>query len=162
MDPLSALSIAASVVQFVDFGTRLLSGTREVYKSASGQTKDIVELSTIVADLSQFSQNIREQFAKVDESRQQKTSTEEILLKTSANCLQTCADIQVAVSKLGKAEPPQSTDLKFAFGHQLGRVHKSFEVSFRNITSSKQIRTWQNRLTEAREQIVVSLLGLLW
>ena len=36
MDPLSALSIAASTVQFVDFGCRLFSNTKELYDSSDG------------------------------------------------------------------------------------------------------------------------------
>jgi hypothetical protein len=36
MDPLTALSVAACVVQFVDYGTKLLSKGRELYKSADG------------------------------------------------------------------------------------------------------------------------------
>ena len=40
MDPLSALSVAASTVQFVDFGCRLFSDTKEIYKSADGARID--------------------------------------------------------------------------------------------------------------------------
>ena len=36
MDPLSALSIAASTVQFVDFGCRLFSDAKELYHSGDG------------------------------------------------------------------------------------------------------------------------------
>jgi len=34
MEPLSALSVAASVVQFLDFGTNLLKGTWRVYSTS--------------------------------------------------------------------------------------------------------------------------------
>ena len=36
MEPLSALSVAAAVVQFVDFGSSLVSKSREIYKSSQG------------------------------------------------------------------------------------------------------------------------------
>lgn len=44
MDPLSALSVAAAVVQFVDYGTRLVSKTRELYKSTQGALTTNIEL----------------------------------------------------------------------------------------------------------------------
>jgi hypothetical protein len=40
MDPLSALSIAASVVQFVDFGLKIVSKTKEIYNSSKGESID--------------------------------------------------------------------------------------------------------------------------
>lgn len=39
MDPLSALSLAACIAQFIDFGLRLVSDAYEIGKSATGTTK---------------------------------------------------------------------------------------------------------------------------
>lgn len=43
MDPFSALTIATSVVQFIDFGCSLVSETRQIYKSLHGATVSQVE-----------------------------------------------------------------------------------------------------------------------
>lgn len=40
MDPLTALSLAAAVAQFVDFGFKVLGNAREVYGSLSGATEE--------------------------------------------------------------------------------------------------------------------------
>ena len=40
MDPLSALSVAASVVQFVDFGRKIVSKTNEIHNSSKGESID--------------------------------------------------------------------------------------------------------------------------
>jgi len=45
MDPFSSLSIAAAVVQFLEFGTKLVSGTCKIYRSQDGSSKEISELS---------------------------------------------------------------------------------------------------------------------
>jgi hypothetical protein len=45
MDPFSSLSIAAAVVQFIDFGARLVAGTLEIYRSEDGHTDDVSELA---------------------------------------------------------------------------------------------------------------------
>ncbi|CAG8948956.1 hypothetical protein HYFRA_00002084 [Hymenoscyphus fraxineus] len=49
MDPLAALSIAGTIVQFVDYGTRLLSNTHELYRSSTGtlEANNLLELVTI-------------------------------------------------------------------------------------------------------------------
>ena len=48
MDPLNALSLAGNVIQFVDFGNKLLGKAGELYRSPSGSlaVHDIVELIT--------------------------------------------------------------------------------------------------------------------
>lgn len=44
VDPFTALSLAASIVQFVDFGTRTASKISELYNSASGLTQNQDEI----------------------------------------------------------------------------------------------------------------------
>jgi hypothetical protein len=51
MDPLSALSVAATIIQFVDFGTKMLSDGIELYKSAQGSLKASEELKLVTGDL---------------------------------------------------------------------------------------------------------------
>jgi hypothetical protein len=51
MDPLTALSVAGTVVQFVDFGSKLLGNTRHLYKSARGSLEATEELKLVTGDL---------------------------------------------------------------------------------------------------------------
>ncbi|KAJ2993520.1 hypothetical protein NUW58_g1815 [Xylaria curta] len=55
MDPLSALSVAAGVIQFVDFAFRLVSGTRAIVKSKSGLTSYANTLDAIARDAAALS-----------------------------------------------------------------------------------------------------------
>ena len=52
MDPLTAFSLAGNIIQFVDFGTRLLSTTRALYRSSVGSLAIDDELELVTADLS--------------------------------------------------------------------------------------------------------------
>ena len=52
MDSLTALSLAGNVVQFVDFGNKLLSQSRELYRSTQGSLAADDELHLVTADLS--------------------------------------------------------------------------------------------------------------
>ena len=60
MEPISALSVAAAVVQFVDFGKHLLSDACEIYRSPSGETTKMVDASTILKDLAFFTARLSE------------------------------------------------------------------------------------------------------
>lgn len=51
LDPLTALSVASSVIQIIDFGCKLVSETQQIYHSASGATKDNVTLREITEDI---------------------------------------------------------------------------------------------------------------
>lgn len=50
MDPLTALSLAGNIIQFVDFGGRLLGGAGEIYHSAEGSLKVHDELELVATD----------------------------------------------------------------------------------------------------------------
>ena len=52
MDPLSALSLAACVVQFLDFGSKLVRETKEI--AERGSTVSVEHLSLITVDLVGF------------------------------------------------------------------------------------------------------------
>ena len=52
LDPLTALSVASSVIQLVDFGCKLVSESQEIYHSASGATRDNVTNREIAEDIS--------------------------------------------------------------------------------------------------------------
>jgi len=51
MDPVSTLSLAAAIVQFVDFGCRVLDKSQEIYKSASGNLAENIETQSVTEQL---------------------------------------------------------------------------------------------------------------
>jgi hypothetical protein len=52
MDPLTAFSLAGTVIQFVDFSSKILEGAYHAYKSTSGQLSANQELRLITVDVS--------------------------------------------------------------------------------------------------------------
>lgn len=51
MDPLTAVSLAGTIVQFVDFSSKLLSAGRELYKSTAGSLTVNDEIELVTSDL---------------------------------------------------------------------------------------------------------------
>jgi hypothetical protein len=66
LDPFTALSVAASVVQFVDFTTRLLSKSNEIRKN--GATVDAAYLEVKTEDLILVSAGLRSRPSNKDAS----------------------------------------------------------------------------------------------
>ena len=60
MDAISALGVAGTVVQFVQFATALVNNVREIPRSASGASLATQELEAIHSTLSQFSKDLRD------------------------------------------------------------------------------------------------------
>lgn len=59
MDALTALSVASSVIAFVDFGSKILSHTEQIYKSHRGILSTVVDVETITKDIDQLTEGLR-------------------------------------------------------------------------------------------------------
>jgi len=51
MDPLTALSLASSVIQIVDFSSKIISKSYQIYGSADGITGDTADIRTVTKHL---------------------------------------------------------------------------------------------------------------
>ena len=58
LEGLAALSFASNIVQFVEFGCRLFSQSKELHRSSSGLLDEAVELDNITRSLSRLSNNL--------------------------------------------------------------------------------------------------------
>lgn len=59
MEPLTALSIASSVVQLVEFGGRLFQLSTQIQRSPSGVADEVIDLQLITSDLHALSERFR-------------------------------------------------------------------------------------------------------
>lgn len=59
MEALTSLSVASSVIQFVDFGSKLLSKSKKLYKSKDGVLSSTIDSERIVLDLNSLLVSLR-------------------------------------------------------------------------------------------------------
>jgi hypothetical protein len=57
MDPITALGLAANVLQFIDFATKLFAVSREIYRS--GESVRSLHLGLIVDDLESVTRKLK-------------------------------------------------------------------------------------------------------
>lgn len=54
MDGLSALSLAANIIQVVDVSAKIIHGAQELYKSASGTSEENRSLESVIREMQQL------------------------------------------------------------------------------------------------------------
>ena len=145
MDPFSAVSLAGNVIQFVEFGSNLISGVADLYTSADGASSTNRELELITRDLIGICTSLnRPRNLKEEE---QMSKVESNLLKLSRSCV-----------KLGKEFVSKLQELK-----SKGRNRKwdSVRQALRAMWKEKDIERYRRRLESYRSEIAFHLLAIL-
>lgn len=142
MAPLSTLSLASAVVQFVDFGSKLLVRGVQLYRSPEGAPLDNIELGSIAEDLRRISAGLRT-------SRSTEHLVEdEIALWDLSNSCQGLADKILATLEDLVARNPRTK-------------WNSVRQAFRSMWKEKEIRALEKRLDNYRSQLTIRLLATL-
>jgi hypothetical protein len=80
MDPLSVISLTSSIVQFVDFGSKLIKGAIEIYSSATSATDENRSLEARIVELRTLSTNLE------SHTNPQQTADESALVHLATEC----------------------------------------------------------------------------
>lgn len=136
LDPITAFGLAANVVQFVHFGSNLLSESIDLYNSAIGATASNIELETVTKD-------IQESIAPLHASVQEFPTT-----SSYCQLLTSCDDVAqkllAAVEKLGVKDGPR-------------RKWRSFAKALLSVWGKEDISRLQERIGTLRDQIVLHI-----
>lgn len=80
MDPLTAISLASSIVQFIDYSTKLIHGAKEIYGSVTGATEENHRLENVTAEMQTLSLKL------LPRQDAQQTEDEQALSRLAAEC----------------------------------------------------------------------------
>jgi hypothetical protein len=58
LEGMAAFGLASNIIQFVDYSSKIVSKFREIHHSASGTTKDAIDLTIINQDLEKICSNL--------------------------------------------------------------------------------------------------------
>jgi hypothetical protein len=117
MDPLTALSVATSVISFVDFGSRLLSKSRKLYKSSNGVLTENVDLHIIALDIATLAQGLRRKLPEhrplSDPSKGSATFEDDGALDHMCRrCVEIASELMARLDKLKVDAPSTERDKK--------------------------------------------------
>jgi hypothetical protein len=143
MDPLSALSIAGTVVQFVDFGLNVVSKGRRIYRSGDGTLSEYHDLEILTNDLLTLQAKLR--CSLPSHAPDKKSSPDDVALET----LCTTSD-DLAGTLLEK--------LNMAKAQGRCRAWKSFRQALKSVWSKRAIDEMLERLIVIRDQLQFRVL----
>ncbi|KAF4625350.1 hypothetical protein G7Y89_g12817 [Cudoniella acicularis] len=142
LDPFSALNVATSVVQFVDFGTKLLSGAHQLRISANGQLYEHTLLQTITQSLLEASTSFKNRLAQ--DNAHSLSPHEKDLQSLCEECTAVAGHLMAALEKL-------------KLGKNNGKM-KSMQQVLKIMWNQAEIQELKGRLDAFRQQLIVVIL----
>lgn len=135
LDPLTALGVASSIIQLVDFGRKLVSQTQETYHTANGATIENVTVGEIAKDINFLNRNLKEKTVSLEA-----LGADDVALTDLATSSQKVAEDLLRI--LATLEVPKdATPWK--------RIHKAFKST----QKAREIREIESRLNKIQRQI---------
>jgi flagellar motility protein MotE (MotC chaperone) len=141
MDPLTAIGLAGSIVQFVSFSHELVSLGKEIYKSSEG-TREHVELDTMIKDLSYIHKSLLQSWA-ADPTRRSEQENNIASLVTQ------CEPIYKELRRVLASLQVQGDHRKW----------KSFCKALKSVWKEDQINSLEKRLQRLQQQIDSHLIA---
>jgi hypothetical protein len=126
MDPLTAISLASAIVQFVDFSSKLVSGARQIYGSASGATEADRSLEVITSEMRQCASKL----ATPDADAQSQTEDDRALCRLAKEC-QILSDQLLGLIEKTKARDPKSK-VQSIWAAVKSRLHEREKLELQN------------------------------
>ena len=140
-EAVAALSIAANVVQFIDFSGKILSEGYRLHKSKRVSSSKNEELENIALDL----QKLRDELQSQQEEKGQTLTPNDIQLQRIANqCRGVCLELLGALETLKVVDKPGKWE--------------SFRAALKTVWAESKIKSLQDRLDEARQELIVRIL----
>lgn len=149
LDPLTAFSLAGTIVQFVDFSCKLLAKTKDIYDGEKDVTTKVNEqLRDLANDLLNVTTKLNRPLLRQD-------GTSEVLNPEEQQLQDLCkASAEIAqdmIDRLNALEPPPES-------HGSKRVWKSFQQAIQLAWSETEMTALSARLSSYREMIQMHII----
>jgi hypothetical protein len=142
MDPFSALAVATSVVQFVDFGSKLVSRAIEIHTSPDDLPAELVDMAKLNDKMSAVSKELGNSMQTIPEKSLK--PHEQDLLDMCQQCQEISLQLSAALGKVQKSTQPRTWD--------------SLRAAFQSIMEQQKIQSLQSRLDAFRQQLMLHIL----
>jgi len=148
MEALAALGVAGTVVQFVDFSSKLISKGNEYHRSVSGALVEHTELRAIAENMAVLSAGLDKSMNTIRSTKRAIMSPEERSLQ---NVVEDCRKIALEFIEVLDRFTISGTSQRW----------KSFRQAFKTMWNKEKIEDTLRKLNMAREQLVINLLVVI-
>ena len=146
LEALAAISLASSVIQFVDFSVKLISKGNEYYHSADGVLAEHNELHNIAGNFEDLNAKLKNSLSLV-EPKKLLSDEEKALQSITQDCLAVADDFKRTLEELRR--------------HPGNNVWKSFRQAIKTRWKQKKLDETLNKLRLFREDLAVHLLVVI-
>ena len=143
---MDGLTVAATVIQFVEFTSGLITKGIAIHSSVTGRTVDHDELETVTKSLSHSSDEIQQSLTN-QLGRRRLTRTEKDLEKIAVGCRGVAEELLEALANLASKSPKTKW--------------RSFRLALRATWSERKVQSLEDRLDRFRQQMMVNVLNSL-
>jgi hypothetical protein len=148
LDPFSTLGLAGNIIQFVDFRSKLVAGTVEVYQSAQSTSANHLHLENITTSLSELCTGLGSARSARQPNTASSTPPEHTFNTLAENCHK---DVKELLDVL--------EELKVKGGN---RKWGSFRQALKGVWKDGKILRQEKRLSGYRSELVIQLTALPW
>ena len=145
LEPLAAIGLAGSLVQFVDFCGRIIAEGYSAYQSATGVSRDNAHLEVVIRDLQGWSKK----FNSVQTSPSTLSEDEKALQGLRVDCYILAGELLAILEKLRVKRTGHLRSIA-ALGKSIQHFHKS-----------DKIKRLSKQLDELRSEINLRLLRII-
>lgn len=147
MDPLSAAGLAGCIIQFVDFGSKIVSKAIEIHhQSTPGVPASYHELGKVTSDLSALLRRLHDSL-QTKSIHQTLTDDDRADIELGGECQRVAEEMLSALKKLGKTGKHG--------------IRSSLYQALRTVLHKEQIDALEHRLDRLRQQLIIRLLSSL-
>lgn len=156
-DPLSAIGLAASLVQLLSFSEGLISKSIEIYHTVDGSQIELTELDAILDSFAGLLDNLTQNHEGYNPSISQNG-----FAKTSKR-LRIGTQLDALVESTRQVIEEMVELIKKLRGGELrNKAWASLRQAFLTIINERKLQDLEHRLDRLRKQIDTSLLSSLW
>ena len=138
-DPLTALGLAANIVQFVDFSYKLVCESKAIYDSSTGSSADNVIIETVATDLNLLTSKLTARYAT--------GAIPDPIGSLASQCRDIARELLGVLDKI-KLKGPR-------------KRWKSFVQALRSIWNKDEIEGLVRRIESLRSQIHIRLQSIM-
>ncbi|KAH7145540.1 hypothetical protein B0J13DRAFT_607193 [Dactylonectria estremocensis] len=142
MDPISALSLASNIVQFIDFSSKLIKTAAEVRRSASGATGELDDVAAMGENLQLLLRGLRT--PRVPASAPEDAQR---LAALASKCGSVCMELETLVKKIKRKGSTSGAG--------------GFRVAWRVMNQSGKLTSLEKRLDSYRSQILSHIVVMM-
>ncbi|KAH7078695.1 hypothetical protein BKA63DRAFT_409559 [Paraphoma chrysanthemicola] len=140
MESLAAIGLAGNIIQFISFGSVLISKSRDIHQSASGVSSDIVDLDLVARDIKTFSDEV------VSRGQPQSHYSD-----IADQCSLVADELLGAISEVRNKS-------KISTGQRPPTKWRSFRKALKYVWRKERIEELRQRLERLRDQMTMHLV----